>query len=230
MGFKQAKIDKTGECQKVGSRLGDSAAMTVYAHALRIFANAFNADCKGGDGVSFASASHPVASKGSNGRSYIADTEAGTYSNLMTTALSVSAITKAQSDANRFVTPDGLPFLCDMNLLLVSPELEETAKKICGDGGKLRPMRDPSADTNAANPVYDLQYMVIGGGKDGFGAKQWAVCDAALMKELVKIVYITRPKVYQSQLDNPLVDLYSGYVDFGIGWGDARQIIFSNPA
>ena len=72
--------------------------------------------------------------------------------------------------------------------------------------------------------------MVVGGGKDGFSPKQWAVCDRNLMQNLVNIVYITKPTVMNSDLDNPLIDLYTAYVDFGVGWGDARQIIFSNPA
>ena len=98
-----------------------------------------------------------------------------------------------------------------------------------GDNGKFRPTRNPADNSNAANPLADLQYMVIGGGNDGFTAKQWAICDPALMREMVKLVYITRPTVMQTALDNPLKDLYTGYVDFGCGWGDGRQIIFSNP-
>ena len=230
VGYKQAKIDKTGECRRVGTMLGNSAAMTVYVHGLRMFSGAFNASVTGGDGVSWANAKHPVASKGSQGRKFIPDPESGTYSNLIKTELSVKAITDAQSLAGRFTTPDGLPFLADMSLLLVSPELEAEAKKICGDNGKFRPKQNPADNTNAANPLADLQYMVIGGGSDGFTAKQWAICDPALMREMVKLVYITKPTVMQSALDNPLKDLYTGYVDFGVGWGDARQIIFSNPA
>ena len=34
-------------------------------------------------------------------------------------------------------------------------------------------------------------------------------------------------KLLRTQLDNPLKDMYIAYVDFGVGWGDARQIIFS---
>ena len=230
VGFKQAKIDKSGECSRVGKMLGNSAAMTVYMHALRMFANAFDPGCLGGDGKPWAAVDHPCASKGSEGRRFVVDPDSGTYSNLITKPLSVSAITEAQSLAGRFTTPDGLPLLADMNLLLVSPELEAEAKKICGDNGKFRPERNPEDDSNAANPVADLQYMVIGGGNDGFKAKQWAICDPALMREMVKLVYITRPTVMQTALDNPLKDLYTGYVDFGCGWGDARQIIFSNPS
>ena len=229
IGFKQAKIDKSGECARVGKQLGNSAAMTVYMHLLRMFGNAFKADVTGGDGVSWASASHPVASKGSSGRTYVADPDAGTYSNLITSTLSVSAITSAQAKGGRFVTPDGLPFAADYSLLLVSQELEAEAKKICGENAKYRPLQDPSDNKFAANPVADLQYMVISGGKDGFSAKQWAICDPTLMKEMVKLVYITQPTVRQHDLDNPWKDAYSAYADFGCGWGEARQIIFSNP-
>ena len=223
--FKKAQIDKMGECRKVGTKLGDSAAMTVYLHLLRMFSHAFNADYTGGDGEAWASTAHPVASKGSSGRKFIVDPDAGTYSNKIAQALSVSAITTAQSMSNRYVTPDGLPFLCEMDTLLVSPELEATAKQICGEKAKLYPDQ-----VDHVNPVSDLQYIVVGGGADGFSAAQWAICDRRLMKELVNIVYITRPRVMQSQLDNPLKDLYTAYVDFGTGWGDARQIIFSTGA
>ena len=226
VGYKEAKIDKSGECRKVGTRLADSASMTVYMHVLRCFGGAWDPNTVGGDGKPWASAAHPVASRGSVGRKFIVDEDAGSYSNVMSDALSISAITAAQSMANRFITPDGLPFLCEMDTLLVSPELEATAKKLCGDDARL----DPESAAHGANPVHGLKYIVVGGGEDGFTKKQWAVCDRRLMKELFMLVYITKPQVLQSQLDNPLIDMYTAYADFGIGWGDARQIIFSNPA
>ena len=230
IGLKEAKVDKMGECKKVGTRLGDSAAMTVQANTMRMFAGAFDANITGGDGKPWAAADHPVASLGSEQRYFIPDPDAGTYSNLINETLTVAAITKAQSLARRFVTPDGLPFLCNMDCVLVSPELEATAKKLFGDSSALMPKLNPDDDTNAANPVYGMSYVVVGGGKDGFSAKQWALCDRRLMKELVNVVYITRPTTFQSDLDNPLVDLHTAYVDFACGWGDARQIIFSDPA
>lgn len=226
VGYKEAKIDKSGECRKVGTRLADSASMTVYMHVLRCFGGAWDPNTVGGDGKPWASAAHPVASRGSVGRKFIVDEDAGSYSNVMSDALSVSAITAAQSMANRFITPDGLPFLCEMDTLLVGPELEATAKKLCGDDARL----DPESAAHGANPVHGLKYIVVGGGEDGFTKKQWAVCDRRLMKELFMLVYITKPQVLQSQLDNPLIDMYTAYADFGIGWGDARQIIFSDPA
>lgn len=222
LGVKEAKIDKFGETKKIGTRLGDGMGMKVYMEVLRMFGNAFSSAHKGGDGVSWANAAHPVAAKNSDGRTFVADTDAGTYSNLITSALSVEAITEAQSKAGRFVTPDGLPFLCEMDVLLVSPELEPMAKKICGENAKLT----PNVAENV-NPAQDMMYIVVGGGQDGFSAKQWAVCDRRLMKELVNIVYITKPQVIHNKLDNPLQTQFVSYADFATGWGDSRQIIFS---
>lgn len=225
VGYKQAKVDKSGECRRVGTLLGDSAAMTVYMHLLRTFGGAFNPLKVGGDGVSWASEKHPVASKGSEGRIYIPDPNAGYYSNVSHDDLSVAAITGLQSRANRFVTPDGMPFLCEMDTLLVSPEKEAQAKKLCGDDARL----DPETAAHGANPVRGMKYIVIGGGDAGFTRNQWALCDRTLMKDLFKLIYITKPKVVQHDLDNPFQDPHTAYVDFGIGWGDGRMIIFSDP-
>ena len=230
VGYKEAKIDKLGETAKVGSKLGDSMALTVYLHVLRMFAGAWDSNKKGGDGKSWAASDHPVASLGSSGRSFVPDPDAGTYSNVTTDAFSVAAITAAQARVNHFVTPDGLPFLCDLDTVLISPELEEKAKRLFGENARLTPTADPESELNAANPVYGMRYLVMGGGNDGFTAKQWAVCDRRLMKQLVNIVYNTRPTVMQSPQDNPLKDLYTAYADFGVGWGDGRMIIFGNPA
>ena len=218
--YKKAKLDYSGEASKVGARLADSAYMTVLNEFYKVFGNAFTE--KGADGEPWASDKHPVSK----------DKDAGTYSNLMKANLSVSAITEAQARASRFVTPDGLPFSCNLDLLLVSPELEGKSREICGPGAKLAPTKNPDADAavNAANPVYGMKYMVVGGGDSGFTGKQWAVADSLMLSEILKLVYITKPTVLVSPQDNPLITDYIGYVDFAFGIGDARPIIFSNPA
>ena len=99
LGRKQILIDKSGECRRTGTVLGNAAAMTVYLHVLRTLGGAFDPEKIGGDGVSWANEAHPVASKGSEGRTFIPDEEAGTFSNLLHSALSVSTITDAQSKA-----------------------------------------------------------------------------------------------------------------------------------
>jgi hypothetical protein len=235
IGFKAAKIDKLGETKKVGVKLGYGASMTIYLHLLRMFGRAFNPAYPGGDGKAWAATDHPNASKGDAAGTSTVDADSGTYSNLITLPLSVSAITTSQTQASRFVTPDGLPFMCDFEdngILLVSPELAPKAKEICGPNGKLdlAPKNMPESAENGANPLHGLKYMVVGGGADGFSAKQWAIADKTLLKEIAKIVYITRPTTMETELDNPLIHRTLGYFDFGVGFNDGRPIIFSNPA
>lgn len=230
IGYKQHKVDKLGETRRVGTKLGNSAAMTVYLHAMDCISGAFNPDLKGGDGQPWASEAHPVASMYDEQRRRVADPDAGVFSNLIKNNLTVAGISAARAMGSRFVTPDGLPLAADFNMLLISPELEEAAAKICGPDGKWRPTRNPDDNSNAANPLPDLQYIVVGGGHRGLRGKQWAICDAGMMKEVFKLIYITKPTVMQNQLDNPLKDAYTAYTDFGVGWGDARPIIFSTGA
>ncbi len=218
--FKKAKLDYSGESKKIGTRLADSAYMTVLNEFYRLFGSAYTAI--GSDGKPWASEEHPVSTEEGS----------GTFSNVIHDNLSVAAICKAQAQAARFVTPDGLPFACNFDLLLVSPELEAKAKEICGPNSKLTPEKNPDGgeNYNGANPVYGMKYIVVGGGNSGFTGKQWAVADSLMLSEVLKLVYITKPSVLVSPTDNPLVTDYIGYVDFAFGFGDARPIIFSNPA
>lgn len=229
-----ANVDMSGEAKKAGTRAAYSANMTVYMAILRLFGRAFNVTYPGGDGKPWAATDHPVASKADSNGGSIVDADSGTFSNVIDGKLSVVNITKAQTMANRFVTPDGLPFMCDFSdngLLLVSPELEPKAKELCGgEDRKLIPTKLQESAENGANPIYGLQYMIVGGANDGFSASQWAICDRDLLKQILVLNYIERPTVLRTQLDNPLIAGIIPYVDFGVGWGDARPIIFSTGA
>lgn len=208
--YKRAKIDIVSEAEKTGTRLADSAYMTVLSEFYRVFGDAFTKI--GADGVSWASASHPVNTD-----------KSATFSNLVRTELSVEAITAAQAQAQAFVTADGLPFVANFDLLLVSPELEATARLLCGEDALLTPM-------DGIGGHGQMKYMVCGGGALGLSGKQWAIADSMLLPEVLKLVYITEPNVVVSPRDNPLVTDYIAYVDFAFGFGDARPIIFANPA
>ena len=216
--YKKLKVDISGEAKRIGTRLADSAYMTVQNDFYRLFQNAYTK--LGADGAAWASGAHPI------------NNEPGceTFSNLIAEELSVCAITGAQALASRYVTADGLPFAGNFDLLLVSPELEGKAKEICGANSRLIPERYPEGDTNAANPLYGMKYLVIGGGGVGFAAGQWAVADQLLLQEVVKLIYITRPTVRTEAKQGNLVTTYIGYVDYGFGYGDARPIVFSDPS
>lgn len=208
--YKRAKLDIVGEADKTGVRLADSAYMTVLNEFYRVFGNAFTT--AGADGVPFASRSHPVSK----------DSEEF-FSNLLDLELSVSSVAKAQQHAAGFVTADGLPFAANLDLLLVSPELEPVAREICGEEALVTPF-----GTVGGTP-YGMKYMVVGGGGVGLSGSQWAIADSMLLPEVLKLVYITEPTVVVSPRDNPLMTDYIAYVDFAFGFGDARPILFSDP-
>jgi len=211
--YKKAKIDMSGEAKKTGTRMADSLAMTRLMDFYRMFSNGFNPAYAGADIKAWFATDHPINNEAG----------AGTFSNLITTPFSIAAITAAQTAARRFVTFDGLPFLCQYDLCLVSPELEPKAKEFFGAEAKLI----PSSAENGANPVHGMKYFVI----DGFSAKQYAVADSMLLKEHAKIVNITKPMVlYNKEASNPLIAYYTGYADYILGFSEARMITASNPA
>ena len=210
--YKYAKVDQSGEARKAGTKMADSLAMTQVRDFYNLFANGFNALFTGSDSVPLFSAAHPINN----------ETGAATFSNLGASIFSISAITTSQTAAQRFLTFDGLPFDCDYDLCLISPELEPKAKEFFGKEARLI----PESAENGANPVAGMKYFPI----KGFTAKQWAVADSNLLKEYAKLVEITAPMVIPNKPDNPLIQEYIGYADYVMGWSDARQIYGHSPA
>jgi len=212
--YKFAKTDMSGEAAKAGAKMADSLAMTQLRDFYNLFAQGWNTAITGADGQPLFSASHPINGSGSGD---------GTFNNTGTTAFGVAGVTAAQTAAQRWKTFDGLDFDCDMNLCLIAPELEPKAKELFGANAKQLP---ESANIGGANPVSDMRYVVI----KGFSAKQWAICDSLLLQDYIKMVEITAPMVIPNKPDNPLVQEYVGYMDYVIGYSDARCIYGMNPA
>ena len=224
--YKQWINDMTGEVKKAGKQLGTAAQMKIWLETLRLFSRAYSSSYTGGDGKAWAATDHPNASKGTTAgaRTYEADSTKGTYSNLITTELSEAGITEAKKQASRFVTPAANPWLGNYDTLLVSPELEWKAY------GLVKAMNTPDSAENAANTVANMKVVVVGGGNEGFSEDQWAICDSSLMKDLCAIVYNTKPEVSEGTNWSKYIKTMVGYASFDVAWGDARQIIFSNPA
>ena len=190
--------------------------MTVLNDFFRVFGKAFTTnDCP--DGEPWASEEHLVSTAA----------DSSTYSNLITDELSVSAVTSAIAKASEFVTADGLPFVGNFDMLFVSPDLEETARNICGKDSSVAPALHPETGLGA-NPLYGMNYMVVGAGDLGFSEGQWAIADSNLLSEIFKLVYVTEPTVLISATENPLLTDFVAYVDYAFGFSDARPIIFSD--
>lgn len=204
--YKMAKIDQSGEAAKAGNKMADSLAMTQLRDFYNLFVNGFNTAITGADGQPLFSASHPINN----------DANAAVFNNLGSGSFTIANITGAQTSAQRFKTFDGLDFDCDFDLVLIPPELEPKAKEFFGENAKLL----PESAENGANPVNDMKYIVI----KGFAKNQWAVADSNLLPEYVKMVEITAPMVIPNKPDNPLIQEYIGYMDYCLGWSDARCI------
>ena len=230
LGRKQVKVDRTGQTNKTGKYLGRSAAITRYLYALRMFGRFNDSNYKGGDGKAWGATDHPVASMYSEGRGYIADPDAGTFSNLFTLGLGTKAIDEMRQVGRDYVAPTGLPMALKHDMLLVSSKLEAKAASLLGRGRQYRPMKDPESAENAASTISDMQWMVVGDGKDGLQGEQFAICDSDMLKEVALVVDITKPEVIEAELDNPLIQRFVAYADFGYGFGDARPILFSTGA
>ena len=214
--YKDANLDVVTLASRTGIRLADSAFMTVLNEFYKVFGNAYR-QAQGPDNKPWASATHPVSRA----------TGSGTFSNLTTDALSVTAITDAIAAASSFVTADGMPFVANFDMLFVAPELEERARKICGKDAAVSPLLDPETGIGA-NPVYGMNYMVVGAGDIGMEDKKWAIADSHLLTEIFKLVYVTEPTVLISPTENPLTAEFVAYVDFAFGFSDARPIYFSD--
>lgn len=213
--YKDANTDPVLSAKRTGIRLADSAFMTVLNEFYRVFGDAYTkADCP--DGKSWASNEHKLST----------EVGAETYSNVISSELSVSAISEAILAASSFKTADGLPFTGNFDLLFISPELEETARAICGTTSAVSPLLNPETGIGA-NPIYGMNYMVAGAGELGLSGKKWAVADSNLLTEIFKLVYVTEPTVLISPTENPLLTDFVAYVDFAFGFADARPIIFS---
>jgi hypothetical protein len=206
LSYKYVKVDQSGEAAKAGNRMADSLAMTQIRDFYNLFANGFNPAFAGADGQPLFSVSHPINNEAT----------APTFGNVGSGALSIAKVTAAQTAAQRFKTFDGLDFDCNYDLVLIAPELEPKAKELFGENAKLL----PESAENGANPVAGMKYVVI----KGFSAKQWAVADSNLLPEYVKMVEITSPMVAKDPASGLLITKYVGYMDYCMGWSDARAI------
>jgi len=211
--YKAAKFDLSGESKRAGNLLADSCGLTQLMGFYRLFSNGFNASYVGGDAKSLFASDHPVNS----------DPDSATFSNTGTTAFSITAITATQTAMQRWVTYDGFPFMCELDVVLVSPELEPLCKQYFGGNAKLLP---GTAGMNDNNPVFDMKYAVI----KTFSAKQWAIGDSLMMKEHIKMVHGTKPMVIPQKTPNPLIQEFVGYMDYVLGWSEPKVIFGHNPA
>lgn len=192
-----------------------TAQRTMEKHAASVFNNAFSASYTGGDSVALCGA-HPYS-----------PTNSTTHSNTGTTALSYDAVISTRRLMREFVDARGEMVPIMPNLLLVPPELEETAFSITR---ALNEPTDGSTTSEPTNPNYvrskGFDYIVWDYLTD---ANNWFMIDSTLGKQFlnwfnrVPLEFAADPNS-----DYALMARYRGYMRYSYGWSDWRWIYGHN--
>ena len=186
------------------SSLGDSAYRKREKDAARIFNNAFATDT-GPDGQYLCDTDHTYNSEDST-----------TYSNRGTTALSKSAVGTTRVAMTKFVDDTGDVMDVMPDLLLIPPELEDTAIEIT------RSQLDPTSANNAVNPQAGrFSYLVWHYLTD---TNNWFMIEKARMKQFLN--WFDRvPVEFGAEEDfDTLQRKYRAYARYSFGYDDARWI------
>jgi hypothetical protein len=186
------------------SALGDSLARKREKDAALIFNNAFATDT-GPDSQFLCDTDHPYSAEDST-----------TYSNKGTSALSKSAVASTRVAMTKFV--DDVGDLMDVmpDLLLIPPELEDTAIEIT------KSQLDPTSANNAVNPQAGrFSYLVWHYLTD---TNNWFMIEKGRMKQFLN--WFDRvPVEFGAEEDfDTLERKYRAYARWSLGYDDARWI------
>lgn len=208
-GFKvqRAMID-TMQYNNIFERPEDMArafGRKIEKDAASVFNNAFST--AGYDAVSLCNDSHPRSSTDSTAVDNNA-TLALTKTNLQTVRLQGEALV---DDRGELINWDG-------NLLLVPPNLRDTAHELTMSE------QDPESAENASNPYQGLQYRVWRRLTD---STAWFLIDTTLMQRYLKWYWLVRPEFAAIEDFDTLVRKYRGYMRYSYGWSDFRWVVGS---
>ncbi len=200
------------EINNIPTKIGDSAALKREVDGASVFNNSESASFLGADAVALLSNSHPLSPAKPN----------STQDNLLTKSLTKTNLGEARETMMAF-TDDNTELVAAMpNLLLVPPELEDTAIEITASE------RDPDSATNKVNPQAGRFQVVVW--HHLTDANKWYVIDTNLMnqslfwfdREPLTIVPKVEDKTWRAT--------WIAYMRYSFGWADWRWVIGSNPS
>jgi len=195
-----------------------SAMRTREKHAASVFNNAFSDSYAGGDSVGLCSLLHPHSPSN-------ASTQAneGTLSLTYANAVTVRQAMRAYTDDRGELIP------INPRLILVPPELEETAVQIC------KTMRGPDSQVPGtadykANLIaeHGIDYLVWDYLTD---ANAWFMIDPELAK--LSLLWLDRKPLefaMDPTSDFTLKARFRGYMRYSYGWNDWRWVYGNNPS
>jgi len=196
--------------------LGTSASRTRETHAARVFTNAFSVDTLfyvNSEGVALCSDSHTTTSGAS---------VASGFDNLVTTALSATAVASARIQMRGFRGDQAERIDVVPNELWIPPDLYETAFEIVSSMGKVDTAQNNRNVHQGAYTVYEWNYMT--------DANNWFMCDGTMRKSMLHWSdRIPIEFAFAEDLDT-IIAKWRGYMRYGIAHSDWRWILGASVA
>lgn len=196
----------------IAEKIGDSAALKREVDASSVFNNAFTSAFAGPDGVELCDAAHPAS----------AHDASTTQSNILALALTETNLATARRTMMAFKDDKNNLLSVTPDLLIVPPELEDTALKL------VRSQLEPGTANNAINPnagrfrVLPWHYLT--------DSDAWFLVDSNRMRQSLRWFDREPVQIKPMVEDKTLRARWIGYMRYSYGWTDWRWVLGSNPA
>lgn len=204
--------DQYNEINARPAQLAMSADRTREKHAASVFNNAFSSSYLGGDSKALCADDHPYSPSNSTA-----------IDNKGTSALSYDNLVTTRRLMREFVDDRGELIAVNPDLLLVPPELEDTANKIISTmrGGDTQ---QPDTADYAASLVQKvgIRYLVWDYLTD---ANNWWLIDSQMAKIHLKWIDRVALEFALDPTSNyKLRSYFRGYMRYSYGWSDFRWV------
>ena len=176
-----------------------------------VFNNAVNASVLGGDGVALGSTAHPSKNGGAN------------QSNLLTDALSPTAVETARQTMVAFKTDRDNEMTTIPDMILVPHQLEETAWEIINSKGKV-----DTAQNNAN--FHQGKYKLVVWNNFLTSATRWFMIDSEMMKMYLNWFDRESLEFFKDQNFDTLTAKYAAHAHYSFGWSDWRWVLVENAS
>ena len=199
--------DQYNIISKMPANLAIGAYRKREIDAASVFNNAFSSSYTGADSVSLCNDSHPLSPVNST-----------VVDNAGSTALSYSAVLATRQLMRAYVDDRNQLIPINPNMLIVPPELEDTAIDI------VKTVGEPSTADNSVNAVreHGIDYVVWDYLTD---SNNWFMVDSGLMKQFLN--WFDRVPLEFAMNPTSEYDLeakYRGYMRYSYGWSDWRWV------
>ena len=194
--------------------LATAAARTRQKHGARPFNNAFAVDTyfySASEGVALCSASHTTTSG--------ASTAVG-FDNLVTTALSATALAAARIDFVKFRDDNANRIMTAPDEILIPPDLYEVGYEIISSSGKVDTANNNRNVHEGSYKLIEWNYLT--------DANNWFLMDSSMRKQ--SLYWADRVPVefaYAEDLDT-IIAKWRGYMRYANAWVDWRWVIGAN--